>query len=149
MITFKKYTEIVNAIAKKLKISKDNAVNALVKAQEKGINPLKWQQNLALLTTFASIVAGDLCPKCKGKGCDHCDGKGYHSLGERLMTNKQKLVQIQHYWDALWHLAKDEVKKKSMFTRFGIKNIKLGKNGKIISFEEDIDYEKRSEEEKR
>ena len=19
------------------------------------------------------------CPKCKGKGCDHCDGKGYHS----------------------------------------------------------------------
>ena len=18
------------------------------------------------------------CPKCKGKGCDHCDGKGYH-----------------------------------------------------------------------
>ena len=76
MITFKKYTEIVYAIAKKLKISKDNAVNALVKAQEKGINPLKWQQNLALLTTFASIVAGDQCPKCKGKGCDHCDGKG-------------------------------------------------------------------------
>ena len=21
----------------------------------------------------------DECPKCKGEGCDHCDGKGYHS----------------------------------------------------------------------
>lgn len=19
------------------------------------------------------------CPKCKGKGCSHCDGKGYHT----------------------------------------------------------------------
>lgn len=21
------------------------------------------------------------CPQCKGKGCDHCDGKGYHAEG--------------------------------------------------------------------
>ena len=57
MISFKKYTDIVGDIAKKLKVSKDKAVNALVKAQEKGINPLKWQQNLSLLTTFAAVVA--------------------------------------------------------------------------------------------
>ena len=57
MISFKKYTDIVGDIAKKLKISKDKAVNALVKAQEKGINPLKWQSNLSLLTTFAAIAA--------------------------------------------------------------------------------------------
>jgi len=57
MISFKKYTDIVGDIAKKLKVSKDKAVNALIKAQEKGINPLKWQQNLSLLTTFAALVA--------------------------------------------------------------------------------------------
>ncbi len=57
MISFKKYTDIVGDIAKKLKVSKDKAIAALVKAQEKGINPLKWQSNIAMLTTFASIVA--------------------------------------------------------------------------------------------
>ena len=57
MISFKKYTDIVSNIAKKLKVSKDKAVNALIKAQEKGINPLKWQQNIAMLSSFAAIVA--------------------------------------------------------------------------------------------
>ena len=57
MISFKKYTNIVGDIAKKLKVSKDKAVNVLIKAQERGINPLKWQQNISLLTTFAAIVA--------------------------------------------------------------------------------------------
>ena len=57
MISFKKYTDIVGDIAKKLKVSKDKAVNVLIKAQERGINPLKWQQNISLLTTFAAIVA--------------------------------------------------------------------------------------------
>ena len=57
MISFKKYTDIVGDIAKKLKVSKDKAVNALIKAQERGINPLKWQQNIAMLSSFAAIVA--------------------------------------------------------------------------------------------
>ena len=57
MISFKKYTDIVGDIANKLKVTKDIAVNALIKAQERGINPLKWQKNISLLTTFASIVA--------------------------------------------------------------------------------------------
>ena len=57
MISFKKYTYIVGDIAKKLKVSKDKAVNVLIKAQERGINPLKWQQNISLLSTFAAIVA--------------------------------------------------------------------------------------------
>ena len=149
MITFSKYSEIVNAVASKLKTTKDAANNAIIKAQQKGMDPLKWQKNLTIIKQFIQIVAGDLCPKCKGEGCDHCDGKGYHNIDERLMSTKQKLGQMQHYWDALWHLATDEVKKKSMFTRFGIKNIKLGKNGKIISFEEEIDYEERTTEEKR
>jgi len=57
MISFKKYTDIIGDIAKKLKVTKDIAMDALTKAQHKGINPLKWQANLSLLTTFAGIVA--------------------------------------------------------------------------------------------
>ena len=122
MISFKKYTDIVGDIAKKLKVSKDKAVNALIKAQEKGINPLKWQSNIAMLTTFASIVA-DYDP----------------TVDERMMTDKQKLIQIQHYWDDLDHMASDDTKKKSM-QRLGYKNIKLDSRGKITSFDEDRDY---------
>ena len=122
MISVKKYTDIVGDIAKKLKVSKDKAVNALMKAQEKGINPLKWQSNIALLTTFSSIVAV------------------YDpTVDERMMTDKQKLVQIQHYWDDLDHMASYDVKKKSM-QRLGYKNIKLDSRGKITSFDEERDY---------
>ena len=122
MISFKKYTDIVGDIAKKLKVSKDKAIAALVKAQEKGINPLKWQRNIAMLSTFASIVA-EYDP----------------TVDERMMTDKQKLIQIQHYWDDLDHMASDDTKKKSM-QRLGYKNIKLDSRGKITSFDEERDY---------
>ena len=45
-------------------------------------------------------------------------------IKERTMTDIQKLVQIQHYWDDLDHMASDETKKKSLH-RLGYKNIKL------------------------
>ena len=32
------------------------------------------------------------CPKCKGEGCDHCDGKGYHTTEE--LTAKQKKIDL-------------------------------------------------------
>ena len=54
---------------------------------------------------------------------------------ERMMTDRQKLSQIQHYWDNLDHMASGDRKKKSL-TRLGYKNIKLDSRGKIISFEE-------------
>ena len=157
MITFSKYTDIVNAVAKKLKTTKDIANNALIKAQQKGIDPLKWQKNLTILKSFIQIVAGDLCPKCKGEGCEHCDGKGYHKVDERLMTDKQQVGQMNHYWKNMSHpMISDKEKKRSMDDRFGIKNIKLDKYGNIISFEkykrgrfEDIDYEKNRRKEKR
>ena len=117
MISFKKYTDIVGDIAKKLKVSKDKAVNALIKAQERGINPLKWQANLSLLTTFAAIVAE------------------YEPVDERVMSTPQKVTQMNNYWKDLDHMASDERKKKNMQTRFGIKNIKLDKKGNILSFE--------------
>jgi len=57
-------------------------------------------------------------------------------IKERTMTDSQKLVQMQHYWDDLDHMASDDTKKKKMQMKFGIKNIKLDpRKGKIISFE--------------
>jgi len=122
MISFKKYTDIVQSIAKKLKTSKDAAVNALIKVQQKGIDPLKWQKHLTMLKTFLPIVA-EYDP----------------SVDERMMTDIQKLVQIQHYWDDLDHMASDDTKKKSL-QRLGYKNIKLDSRGKITSFDEERDY---------
>ena len=123
MISFKNYTDIVNSIAKKLNSTKDAAVNALIKVQQKGIDPLKWQKHLTMLKTFLPVMA-DYDP----------------TIDEREMTNPQKVSQMQHYWDDLDHIATDERKKKSMQTRFGIKNIKFNQKGKIVSFEEDRDY---------
>ena len=125
MISFKKYTDIVGDIANKLKVTKDIAVNALIKAQERGINPLKWQRNISLLTTFATLVAE------------------YDPVDERQLSTPQKVQQMNFYWKDLDHLASDEMKKKNMQKRFGIKNIKLDPKGKIMSFEsveEDRDY---------
>ena len=122
MITFSKYSEIVNAIAKKLKTSKDEAITALIKIQQKGIDPLKWQKHITMLKQFLPVIA-DYDP----------------TIDERTMTNIQKLVQIQHYWDDLDHMASDDTKKKSL-QRLGYKNIKLDSRGKITSFDEDRDY---------
>ena len=61
-------------------------------------------------------------------------------VDENLMRKRQKITQMQHYWDDLDHMASDDRKKKSMQSRFGIKNIKLDprNKGKILSFDEEI-----------
>ena len=56
MITFKQYADIISKISKKLKVKKDIATAVLVKAQEKGIDPLKWQSHITMLSTFVSLV---------------------------------------------------------------------------------------------
>ena len=122
MITFKQYEDAVNRIAKKLKLTKDVAFATLAKAQEKGYDPLRWQKYVTMLKTFATVVA-----------------EYEPAIDERMMTDKQKLVQIQHYWDDLDHMASDETKKKSLH-RLGYKNIKLDSRGKITSFDEERDY---------
>ena len=119
MITFKQYEDAVNRIAKKLKLTKDVALATLAKAQEKGYDPLRWQKYVTMLKTFATVVA-----------------EYEPTVDERQMTNIQKLVQIQHYWDDLDHMASDDTKKKSM-QRLGYKNIKLDSRGKITSFDEE------------
>ena len=57
-------------------------------------------------------------------------------VSERMMSSPQKVAQMQHYWDNLWHMTPDKDKKKNLERRFGIKNIKVDKRGKILSFEE-------------
>ena len=56
------------------------------------------------------------------------------SFKEYAMSSRQQIQQMQRYWTALSHLASDDAKKKSMDSRFGVRNIKLDKRGKIISF---------------
>ena len=33
------------------------------------------------------------CPKCKGEGCDHCDGKGYHVSTDEALNTQQRLAR--------------------------------------------------------
>ena len=35
------------------------------------------------------------CPKCKGEGCDHCDGKGYHMAEKKLEEKPADLLVLQ------------------------------------------------------
>ena len=56
------------------------------------------------------------------------------SFKEYAMTSRQQIQQIQRYWTDLSHLASDDAKKKSMDSRFGVRNIKLDKKGNIISY---------------
>ena len=53
------------------------AFNAIEKIK-KGL--AKHPQVAAVLKN-EEIVEKYICPKCEGKGCDHCDGKGYHTEG--------------------------------------------------------------------
>ena len=55
-------------------------------------------------------------------------------ISERTLTSKQQVTQMNHYWKDLDHMASDDMKKKNMDKRFGIKDIKLDRNGNIISF---------------
>ena len=56
MITFKQYSDIVSKISKKLEVTRDIAIAALIKAQQKGIDPIKWQKYMTMLNTFVKIL---------------------------------------------------------------------------------------------
>ena len=56
MITFKQYSDIISKISNKLDVTRDIATAALVKAQQKGIDPLKWQKYITILNTFVRMM---------------------------------------------------------------------------------------------
>ena len=93
MISFKKYTDIISDIANKLKVTKDIAVNALIKAQERGINPLKWQRNISLLTTFAALVA-EYDPTVEEGSSDKADMYKLMTKGLKVMAGSPKQKEI-------------------------------------------------------
>ena len=57
---------------------------------------------------------------------------------EYAMTPRQQITQMQRYWGDLKAYGSqksvEDVKKKSLERNFGIRDIKLDKKGKIISF---------------
>ena len=60
------------------------------------------------------------------------------SFKEYAMTSRQQIAQMQKYWGDLKaygdQKSADDVKKKSLERKFGLKDIKLDKKGKIISY---------------
>ena len=89
-------------------------------------------------TAYTKKVTPGEMPNGKFQKADHIKKK---DVDERMMSTPQKVTQMQHYWDDLDHMASDDVKKKKMKMKFGIKNIKLDprKRGKITSFDEEVD----------
>ena len=126
MITFSKYQDIVQSISKKLKVSKDQAVNALIKAQQKGIDPLEWQKHITMLKQFVQIVAHKEDTQ-----------KEFFTLG----VNKPTKDQIQDYLNRLGNAVrllsnKDLIRSIERYFKT-IKNLKLDRSGrKVLSFEE-------------
>ena len=61
-------------------------------------------------------------------------------ISERMMTSKQQVTQMNHYWKDLDHRASDDMKKKNMDNRFGIKISKWTNMGilyRLTSINED------------
>ena len=56
------------------------------------------------------------CPKCKGKGCDHCDGKGYHMkeggdpVHMKLYGKKKKMKESNLFSDAELEALEEKMK---------------------------------------
>ena len=104
MITFKQYSDIISKISKKLDVTKDIATAALVKAQQKGIDPIKWQKYITILNTFVKIMI-----KAEHEPVDEArfqkitikdkSGKS-HTHGAVRLRPGDTHVAIQHY-DAL------------------------------------------------
>jgi len=66
------------------------------------------------------------CPKCKGEGCGHCDGKGYHITEELSLAE----LAAKHISD-MWHDAAKKKKKEEVET--GGKEQKKTMTGKPMS----------------
>ena len=49
------------------------------------------------------------CPKCEGKGCDHCDDKGYHEV-EKETYGKKKMKESSLFTDAELEAIEEKAK---------------------------------------
>ena len=60
------------------------------------------------------------CPKCEGKGCDHCGGKGYHEKGFSLDEQMRVFRVSSNKLQGNVH-AKDEKEAEKIFRKKGAK----------------------------
>ena len=77
--------EVKYAAGKKgpIKVTKfmtlDKAKEFLAKVKKDGMNGMISMDGKAIKFTGNPVKEEKIeCPKCKGEGCEHCDGKGYH-----------------------------------------------------------------------
>ena len=101
MITFKQYTDIISKISKKLDVTRDIATAALIKVQQKGINPLRWQKYITMLNTFVKIlIQAEHEPEVKEAKQGHAlvvGGKIAARGSKRVLMKKVKKDKIKLY----------------------------------------------------
>lgn len=83
---------------------KDNQKSALVRyvnsldTEPRELILMKVKNVLGQKTTekmFKVKFFEEKCPKCKGKGCEHCDNKGYHMTEAKLEEKPADLLVLQ------------------------------------------------------
>ena len=111
MIKFKQYSDIVNKISKKFNIPKHVALKVAQKAQEKGINLIKWQQYLSMLGTFANTIPAENDPRIEEE------------------ISKNDLDQIEKYADKLFAVVGIDIE----FTRHFLDRVNDARNKKPIN----------------
>ncbi|OUX29739.1 MAG: hypothetical protein CBE24_07845 [bacterium TMED264] len=137
MIPFKKFSDIVNKISKKFKIPKNTALRVAQKAQERGINLIKWQQYLSMLGTFANTIPAENDPRIK----ERVEGYTEEEWGDILFAkelklrqltervSKSDLDQIEKYADRLFAAVKIDVE----FTKHFLDRVNDERNKKPIN----------------
>ena len=137
MIPFKKFSDIVNKISKKFKIPKNAALKVAQKAQERGINLLKWQQYLSMLGTYVATISGENDPGIK----EQVEGYTEEEWGDILFAkelklrqltervSKSDLDQIEKYADRLFAAVKIDVE----FTKHFLDRVNDERNKKPIN----------------
>ena len=126
MITFKQYSDIISKISKKLDVTKDIATAALVKAQQKGIDPIKWQKYITILNTFVKIlIKAELEPLIDEPVEEDRDYKDEYKKFQSSKKMKTYRVELNRY-----------NRKKGTYGNKDKKDASH-KNGKIVGFEDE------------
>jgi len=126
MITFKQYSDIISKISKKLDVTRDIATAALVKAQQKGIDPLKWQKYITILNTFIRLlIKAELEPLIDEPVDEKRDYKDEYNKFQSSKKMKTYRVELNRY-----------NRKKGTYGNKDKKDASH-RNGKIVGFEDE------------
>ena len=126
MITFKQYSDIISKISNKLDVTRDIATAALVKAQQKGIDPLKWQKYITILNTFIRLlIKAELEPLIDEPVDEKRDYKDEYNKFQSSKKMKTYRVELNRYNRKRGTYGNKDKKDASH------------KNGKIVGFEDE------------